>query len=1041
MNENNVLKINKTIVTTKENSSTQGKQSFYQSCSNQHTYLDYINEVNLTIELQDIQQNIISIAHENHPLSLMVNQFNSLHSAISNLKLLNLHFWLWNVRSLNDHKFNYIHSLLCGRAYKNIHIPDIIALTETWMKTSGKFKTFNFKGYAHYSTSRTDGRKGGGVSLHIKSNLNTELINTFSAEFIEVVHVQIILTPTKTVQLVAIYRPPNGCMSNFMSFLETLFSTYGDNLILLGDMNLNAAGSNQYNYDNYADLFHSYGYSKINNAVTFQYRNSTTDGSVLDHLVINNNVGLCCSLTSQKTAYSDHNLIMGSLNFNIKINVDSKIKKHTIRKINKKQALEEAKQYLQYFDSTKTDLNDKCSSLISNISQTLKDNTKRIALKTKETNFEMPPWADESYVNSCNKIYNLQEKIWDLNRKNLPSTVLSSKLIHLKTKIKSMEIRKTQMHYSNLILTNPKVSWDIINELCGRKRTEQKINLKVNNVIINDDKEIAKIFHDKFLTSKECKRSARKTKHRGPYIANTFQFHEVDECYIGNLIMSLATDKSPGCDEVPASFWKSLKDELLPIITELINDMIRTDTFPDELKKAVIVPIYKKGNKSDPKNYRQISLLPALSKIFEKVLLTQMEDFLDKYNILDKLQFGFRKGKGCHDAIALTLHKASNEIDSSNGMILLSLDVASAFDNVSHEILLQKMEYLGFRGKSNNLLRSYLSNRQQCVRIGSEKSDFGKISRGVPQGSLLGPLLFNIMLNDLMNINTCSPIIKYADDALILFTINADIDNINRLQNLLNELIEFYDDNELLLNSSKSQYLCFGKPEKEGIEFVLNSAGFQKCESITYLGIQIKNDLNISSYAENVATKLSQANGVLSNIRYKLPVPVLMKFYYGHLHSHLTYCSFSLLRCNKNEITRLQRCQNRALKLIYNLPNTHPTIDLFETYEPTLLPVVGLIFYSAIVMVKKYILNPEEAAFAITNSSSRRRNEIRTHSSRSSIKKDDLCVSGIALYNNLPAQLRSLCSINQFKRELKKFLLEKRDILLKESQFKDRDLK
>ena len=222
---------------------------------------------------------------------------------------------------------------------------------------------------------------------------------------------------------------------------------------------------------------------------------------------------------------------------------------------------------------------------------------------------------------------------------------------------------------------------------------------------------------------------------------------------------------------------------------------------------------------------------------------------------------------------------------------------------------------------------------------------------------------------------------------------------------------------------------------------MLDSAGFHKCTSLTYLGISINENLNMGTYLNNLSSKLSQANGVLSTIRYKLPTPVLLKFYFGHIHSHLTYCSFVLLRCNKTEITKLQRSQNRALKLIFKLPSTHPTVDLYETYAPNVLPVVGLIFYSAILMVKKYLLQPDDAAFSMSNTFSNRINEIKIHTTRSSIKKDDLCSSGIALYNKLPASLKSINHILQFKKELKKFLLSIKEILLKEHQFLNRDLK
>ena len=363
---------------------------------------------------------------------------------------------------------------------------------------------------------------------------------------------------------------------------------------------------------------------------------------------------------------------------------------------------------------------------------------------------------------------------------------------------------------------------------------------------------------------------------------------------------------------------------------------------------------------------------------------------------------------------------------------------------MSHDLLLQKLEYLGIREKSNDLLRSYLTNRQQCVRYKSSLSEFGEIKDGVAQGSLPGPSLFNILLNDLQFIKTDVKIVKYADDVIIIFPVKPDEANSNenllRMQNMLNEVVEFYNDNDLKLNSSKSIYICIGKPRMEGLEFMLNSAGYQKTDKLNYLGLSIGYELKMDSYLSELMTKVTQAIGVLYNIRNKLPVPVLMNFYFGHIHSHLSYCSFVLLRCNQTEILRLQRLQSRSLKLIHRLPIDYSTIDLFESYAVNVLPIIGLIFFSALMMIKRYELEPPSAPFAMIKSHSKRLDQYRSLNSRTKIKKDDLCVAGINLYNSLPKTLKDTTNLHQFKNGLKIFLLEKREILLKNRQFLDRNL-
>jgi hypothetical protein len=459
------------------------------------------------------------------------------------------------------------------------------------------------------------------------------------------------------------------------------------------------------------------------------------------------------------------------------------------------------------------------------------------------------------------------------------------------------------------------------------------------------------------------------------------------------------------------------------------------------------VPVFKKGLASMPENYRNISLLNILSKVFEKVIFAQLDTFFNKYNIYDPTQFGFTAGKGCHDAICCLLHELSTNLDVGNSVLMLSLDISSAFDCVSHAILLRKLEFMGVRGDSNDLIKSYLSGRKQFVKYKNAISEEGEINKGVPQGSLVGPLMFNIMIVDLKFLNINAKLIKYADDIVILFNLRRDKINdklldVNELHEInisLRKILKYYDDNGFKLNMNKSSYMILGNKVPANVISLMNDYGFLNVSSLTYLGIIIDNKLKLSSQVSNIARKVGFGIGALAQMSKRLPPTLLLNIYFGHVHSHLSYCPFVLLRCTSTEITRLQSLQSRALKLVFKLPMRFSTLELFTQYAKNVLPVIGLIYYSAVMLVRKISANNSNPFAEMTRQMSSRRTCYKVSKSKLKVMKDDIYVSGIRLFNNLPEDIKVIREIDYFKVKLKKFLLEHVESLLKPGQFMARD--
>ncbi|KAG5674231.1 hypothetical protein PVAND_004211 [Polypedilum vanderplanki] len=343
------------------------------------------------------------------------------------------------------------------------------------------------------------------------------------------------------------------------------------------------------------------------------------------------------------------------------------------------------------------------------------------------------------------------------------------------------------------------------------------------------------------------------------------------------------------------------------------------------------------------------------------------------------------------------------------------------------------MTRLGFRGKIWELIKNYLSDRKQYVKIGEHESELVAIRAGVPQGSNLGPLLFVIMLSDIQYLNLNATLIEFADDILLLWT-DPVIDIAEKIESDLEKINNYYKNNGLTINSSKCKFMTLGKLDTSHAEEKLIYYGYEKVQELKYLGIIIDDKLNMKAQHQRVVIKLTNALRVISIIRNFLPGSSVWQFYNAFLLSHLNYCSFMLIRLPIKEIKRLQSIQNRGIKLIHRLDPQFPTVELFKRYAPNTLPVVGIIYLSILTLVRKALNNPSEA-FNIYDmmSGERRKNLISFKRFRTNYVMKDVTYIGPKIYNQLPDEIRNTTELNLFKRKVKNYLIEKIHVLLDDS--------
>jgi hypothetical protein len=350
-----------------------------------------------------------------------------------------------------------------------------------------------------------------------------------------------------------------------------------------------------------------------------------------------------------------------------------------------------------------------------------------------------------------------------------PFSKLKSIQDRLKDELSKVNEGLARNYYSRLIRNNPACSWLVVNKILGETvNNKKRIILTVDNVMVSDDSSVAEIFANYFSeTVSASDGSSVKPSFIGDSQVNSMYFEPVNYEEVAETIMSLDSKKAPGCDSIPAKVLKEIVLELTVPLTDLINMIVMTSTYPDQMKYAHVIPLFKGGDKDSPKSYRGISLLTMLNKIVEKLILKRLINFMRKNQIDDRTQYGYRVKFGTNDAVFKFLHEASTSLDKNDFLVVVFVDLQKAFDTVNHDVLLYKLQCIGIRGFLYDLLKSYLKDRFFSVKYGNCVSLIKLILMGVPQGAILAPLLFNINMIDMQNLNLNFSCIKYADDLLL----------------------------------------------------------------------------------------------------------------------------------------------------------------------------------------------------------------------------------------------------------------------------------
>jgi hypothetical protein len=472
-----------------------------------------------------------------------------------------------------------------------------------------------------------------------------------------------------------------------------------------------------------------------------------------------------------------------------------------------------------------------------------------------------------------------------------------------------------------------------------------------------------------------------------------------------------------------------------PFLSKVINASFTTGFVPDMLKIAKICPIFKNGDKCVISNYRPISLLPSFSKIYEKLVYVRLLRYLDKLHILNDCQFGFRSNRSTSMAVLEMTEKISDAIENNQFAIGVFVDLSKAFDTLDHSILLAKLQFYGIRGIALDWFKSYLCNRNQFVCFNGYSSTYLPITCGVPQGSILGPLLFLIYINDICNIAKMAHIILFADDTNIFL---ADHNLYNLICNINKEvdlISKWFQMNKLSLNVSKTNFVLFKSPKKSYNnnqilnQILINGLPIKQVHSAKFLGVYVDEHLSWSDHVDTVKEKISKTCGILSKLKYRLPQCALINIYNSLILPYLNYCAIVWANCSQYKLNSILILQKRAVRNLCHLKylaHTAPyfkSLKLLKIFDIYTLQVCQFMF-----KVTYNLLPPSFIENYKTNSdvhcyNTRKSKNYHILSVRTTKRSKSLTHNGPRIWNSLSNDIKLINSLPSFSKSVISSLL------------------
>ena len=913
-----------------------------------------------------------------------------------------------------------------------------LGLTETWLSSS----TVDLHGIANYQSEnmcRASGR-GGGVSLLIKNGIFYRVRTDFCvmSEELELLFIEIDKTVfhiDKCILIGVVYRPPGTPLMQFNSSLNDILTNINKEnkyIYLMGDFNINLL--NHESHGQTAEFLEIMYTSFLFPLITKPTRVTSTTATIIDNIFTNN---------IQESHYyngifpvdiSDHYpvfCIMHSKSYNLQAEF------YFTRELTNRN-IENFSEKLKEANWTQvTECNDAQQSFTKYYQTYCNLYNQCFPIKRKKRGYvSRIPWLTDGLRRSIqikNKLY--------VQSKKSPTTYNLTSYKNYKQHLRRL-LRISERNYYDATLesnkNNLKKSWAIIKNVLNKKvKSQSAPNIMIGDEEISDKAIIAQKFNDYFtnigstLSNSIPSVDGDPTSFIPKVNSHSLFLYPVNEIELKNIVKSLR-NSSPGHDAVLARILKTSYEAHAVPLLHVVNLSLSQGVFPSELKLARVTPIFKSGDSSQLTNYRPVSVLSSYSKILERIVYNRLINFINKHNILYKLQFGFRQKYDTSLALIYLVDKIVTALNNGDIVLGVFIDLKKAFDTVNHEILMKKLQKYGVRGIAYNWISDYITNRKQYVMFANNPSKEGVINCGVPQGSVLGPLLFILYVNDLVNVSNLIFPLMFADDTNF-FVSGSNAENLVTVMNgEMKKVVKWMKINKLSLNVAKTNYMIFTPPRYKitsSCKVMINDTLISKVNNIKFLGVVIDSKLTWNDHVQHIKIKMSKAIGIICKTRKYFHLMTLRKLYFAFVNPHLQYCIEVWGNTFEYLIDSLFILQKKIIRIMKSAPYRSHCEPLF--LELKILNLKQMYTVSMIMFYYKYrkSLLPE-----VFNNMFSCRGDIHSYMTRNTLDIDlpsygtvhlqrTLRYDGAKIWNAYKNSVDTNCAIHTFRKRIVSHIL------------------
>lgn len=914
--------------------------------------------------------------------------------------------------------------------------PVFIAITEMWLNDSISDTEVEIEGYKIERLDRKQ-RRGGGVVLYLLDSLKFTRRRDLEEQHFEAIWVQLELSRTKYL-IGCVYRAPDESLEVF-DYLDDVLRYATRNqfeTIILGDLNCDCLDNTLAQSERLEEFLTA---NELEQLIKEPTRVTSNSASLLD-VLITTTPTLFKSTKVLSTSFSDHQPIVGIINGS-----NAQSQKHRVISTRRwddasiNSFLEDLHNTPWSVMESFSNIDDMCYTWQLQFQSQI---DKHFPLRKKRLRRKTHPWLNSATLITMRKRDQIHKKAvksglsqdWDLYK-------------FLRNRVTKLNRKSRRDYFADKLEQNrakPRAFWNILRQVLPSKRKHLEINkIVVDNEEVSDPSKIADALNEYFTSIAATLLATRPQKHghtpndHDPEVQTSqpatklFHFPVLSETEVYNSLRTLDASKATGSDNIPAKALKIAAPAISQVVTHLFNASFQQGRYPASWKTAKVTPLFKGGEQTERDNFRPISVLPCLSKIQESFANSKLQEFARETGLIEQHQYAYVK----HSSTTVALIKAVDSwiaaIDERQKVVSVFLDLRKAFDVIEHDILISKLRNSGITGSELDWFKSYLSHRSQFVSCGGTDSDRRTITHGVPQGSVLGPTLFNVHINGIAKVCNRCGVVLYADDT----EIHACSKDVNIAESDVNKDLEEIDDwldrNGLICNISKSEAMLLGSrysvQNTRRLDIVISDKKLNQSNHVKYLGVYIDESLKWNKQISFITSKTYPKLKLLNRLSQFLSQDILLRIYKQTILPVLDYGCIVWGQCSKQNAGRLERLQNHAMRII--LSTSRKTCTQSMRTKLGLLSLASRRRFMAVQLVHKIVNNsthcPPQLQGYFTKRSCMHNRTLRDNNNTLNIPRTKTAMGEKAFkvaaakeWNSLPKELRETKTLRSFKNKV-----------------------